>query len=79
MNKKSNVIEFLRIKIAETLGVPVEDIQSNGNVHLLGLTSLNAVIISGEVEDEFQVEVDPLVMFENETIEQIADKILQNG
>lgn len=79
MNKKDSLIEFLRTKIAETLGVSIEEIQSNGNVHLLGLTSLNAVIISGEVEDEFQIEVDPLVMFENETIEQISDKILQNG
>ena len=76
---KNELIAFLKEKIAHTLDCDPASIEADENVHDLGLTSLNAVIISGDVEDKFDVEVNPTVMFENHTIAKIAEEIINNG
>src|SRR5690606_5622897 len=77
MSKKDEIITFLKQRIAQILDYS-EPIQSDESIHDLGLTSLNAVIISGELEDRVDVDVDPAVMFTNDTIEKIAEQILKD-
>jgi acyl carrier protein len=38
----------------------------------IGLESIDAVLISGEIEDEFQVEVEPSMMFELQTFGEVV-------
>lgn len=41
----------------------------------LGLQSIDAVLLSGEVEDHFGVELDPATIFEHETLGSFAADI----
>lgn len=75
--KEINVIELLREKIAENLKIQVERVDPARNLEEIGLSSLMAVIISGELEDELEIEIDPMIMFESKTINEIAEKIMQ--
>ena len=42
----------------------------------LGLQSIDAVIVCGEVEDEFGIEIDPSEIFEHDTLGTFADEII---
>jgi acyl carrier protein len=75
--EKPDVIELLREKIASHLEIEVDSLDPTRDLDEIGLSSLQAVIISGELEDDLGIEIDPMIMFENKTINEIADNILQ--
>ncbi|WP_262690564.1 acyl carrier protein [Kordiimonas aestuarii] len=52
----------------ERIGVPAEDVTENSVFIKLGLESIDAVLVSGEVEDEFGVELSPSAIFDHETL-----------
>ncbi len=78
---KTSVVNFLTDRIASYLNMDVSVLAPDADLNDIGLTSINAVMISGEIEDEFQVEIDPAIMFESKTIDEVADKVvlLKNG
>ncbi|MEM8663932.1 MAG: acyl carrier protein [Pseudomonadota bacterium] len=41
----------------------------------MGLQSIDAVLLCGEVEDHFAIELDPETIFEHETLGSFADEI----
>lgn len=67
---------FLYQKICERIGTPSLDISYDTNLLELGLQSVDVVLLSGELEDHFGIEIDPMIMFECRTIDTIADKIV---
>lgn len=75
--KKIDIVELLREKIADHVKIEVNDLDPARDLDEIGLSSLEAVIISGELEDEFEMEIDPMIMFENKTINEVAEKIMQ--
>lgn len=75
--EKTEVIELLREKIASHLKIDVDRLDPARNLDEIGLSSLVAVIISGELEDEFEIEIDPMIMFESKTINEVAEKVMQ--
>lgn len=77
MNEK-DLIVFLTLKIAEVTDLPIDQIGPTENLEDLGLSSMDAVMISGDLEEHFDVEVEPMIMFENKTIKAIAEKIMLN-
>ena len=45
----------------------------------LGLKSVDAVLISGEIEDAFGLEVEPVLLFEARTVNRVADSVLRSA
>ena len=67
-SKSAQVLAFLKMKVTERIGIPVEDVTENSVFIKLGLESIDAVLVSGEVEDEFGVELSPSAIFDHETL-----------
>lgn len=64
----AEVFIFVKNKLAERLNAPIDIIDTSSNFIDLGLESVDAVLLCGEVEDEFQVELDPSMIFQHETV-----------
>ena len=45
----------------------------------LGLDSVYALTLCGDIEDEFQLEVDPTIVWDHPTIRELAEGIRQRG
>lgn len=58
------VAEQIRIRKKDAdLEISADTVLTN-----VGLQSIEAVLLSGEIEDQFQVEIDPADIFEHETL-----------
>jgi acyl carrier protein len=73
---RSNLILFLSTRIAARLACAPEEIKPDQDLLQLGLQSIDAVIISGELEDYIDGEVDPTLLLNHRTIAQIVDAFL---
>lgn len=73
---KETIIKFISSRIISRTDIKADNIGAEENLKSIGLTSLDAVMISGEIEDEFDVEVDPILMFESKTLNEVADKLM---
>lgn len=74
---RDEVVQFVTEKIAARAKMDVSDLPAERILEEVRLNSLDVVLISGEVEDEFEVEIDPIMMFESKTINEVADRVLQ--
>lgn len=71
MTASSNVqavLDFLYPRIGEATKTDPSGLGPDTALLDLGLKSIDAVVLSGEVEDAFQVEVNPAMIFEHDTI-----------
>ena len=66
------VVDFLTTGIAKFTQQHPTAIRPDSVLVDLGLQSIDAVLLSGEVEDHFQIELDPATIFEHETLESFA-------
>lgn len=67
------VIEQIKVrKKAADMAITAESVLTD-----LGLQSIEAVLLSGEIEDRFQVEIDPADIFEHETLGSFVQEIAQ--
>ena len=72
----SDIQDFLITRIAKFTGTDASELGSGSVLVDLGLQSIDAVILSGQVEDEFQTEISPSLIFEHETLGGFAGAIL---
>lgn len=75
-NSVAGVTEFLRQRVSERTKVPVSEIGGATNLVDIGLESVDAVLICGEIEDEYQIEVEPSLMFEFETLGEVVATVM---
>lgn len=75
-SERSNLIQFLTSQIAVRLDCPPEEIGPDRDLLQLGLQSIDAVIISGELEDYIDGEVDPTLLLNHRTVAQVVDAFL---
>lgn len=68
-NEEPAITEFVRERIAARTKIPLEKIAISARLIDLGLQSIDAVLLCGEVEDRFSVELDPNTIFEHETLD----------
>ncbi|TNE67945.1 MAG: acyl carrier protein [Alphaproteobacteria bacterium] len=71
----AKVVQFLRERIAKRIDIPLETVTENAVLVDLGLQSIDAVLVCGEVEDEFGIELDPSSIFDHETLGGFAREI----
>lgn len=72
---RDDLVRFLRAEITQRTGVSDADLRNDELLSALGLSSLEVVLISGAIEDRFDMEVEPTLMFEYRTIDDIATKL----
>ena len=69
------VVEFLTARIAKMTKQVPASIGLNSVLVDLGLQSIDAVLLSGEIEDHFEIELDPATIFEHDTVGSFAAEI----
>ncbi|GAB6841225.1 acyl carrier protein [Methylorubrum rhodinum] len=67
-DRETAIVKFVRARLSLLVKVPVEEIDVTSSLVDLGLQSVDAVLLCGEVEDRFQVELDPSSIFEHDTV-----------
>lgn len=75
--RRNDIIEFLRTQISARTQRAEANLSNDADLTDLGLKSIDVVLISGEVEDHFGIDVDPIVMFEYRTIHAVADRLVE--
>ena len=73
---ETKVLNFIRERIASKVELSLEEVTRDSALVDLGLQSIDAVIVCGEVEDEFGIEIDPSEIFEHDTLGTFADEII---
>lgn len=68
----SSISEFIRLKIAETLGLKTERINPDEEFMSLGLDSMHAIFLIDEIEKKFGIEINPHSFWEYPTINSFA-------
>ncbi|MEK6781267.1 MAG: acyl carrier protein [Bacteroidota bacterium] len=64
----STIQDFIRLKVAETLGINSEDVNPDEEFMSLGLDSMHAIFLLHEIEKEYDVEINPHSFWEHPTI-----------
>ncbi|MCC4244509.1 acyl carrier protein [Stappia indica] len=76
---ESQFFSFLRDRVAQRTKTEADAIGMDMSLADLGLQSIDAVLVCGEVEDRFGVEVDPADIFEHDTLGEFARAILKRA
>lgn len=72
-----SISHFITEKISAYAKVPISDLPIDKALEDIGLSSLDVVMISGEIEDEFDIEINPSIIFESKTIMEVATKVVK--
>ena len=72
----TEITAFIRTRISERTKVPEDNIVDSTVLVDIGLESVDAVLICGEIEDAFQVEVEPSMMFEHERFDEVVAAVM---
>ncbi len=72
----AEVTTFLRDHVSKRTRIPVEQLSGSTVLVDSGLESIDAVLISGHLEDEFQIEIEPSLMFEFKTLDEVAAAVV---
>lgn len=71
--------QFLRERIAQQLEKPVDSVGLDEEFALLGLNSVHAVSLTGELEDRLGRSLEPSLVYEYPTIRQLSQYLNQNS
>lgn len=74
---RATIEAFLRERIVDRTNVDEVALTPTTVLLEIGLQSIDAVLICGEVEDQFEIELDPSIMFEFKTLEDVTNAIFK--
>jgi acyl carrier protein len=66
---------WLRERVAAYADVPADGIDVDARLTDLGLDSVYALTLCGDIEDTFNIEMDPSVIWDHDTIRALADAL----
>jgi acyl carrier protein len=70
------LVEFVVGRVAERIGADAAR-DLDGDLFELGLDSVDAVELTGEIEERFGLEIDPALPFEQRSINRLAAALVQ--
>lgn len=73
--ENAEVSDFLASEISRRTGVPTSALSPSTVLVDIGLQSLDAVMICGEIEDRYAIEVEPTMMFEYRTFGEVLQAV----
>jgi acyl carrier protein len=71
----AEVSNFLASEISRRTSVPTSALSPSTVLVDIGLQSLDAVMICGEIEDRYAIEVEPTMMFEYRTFGEVLQAV----
>lgn len=72
-----SILQWISVRLAEIVKINIDQVDPQLPFDRYGLDSLNAVILIGELSDWLQLELDPSIVYDYPTIEQLSDYVLQ--
>jgi acyl carrier protein len=72
----TEVIEWLRGRVAAQTGRRAEEIAPDVPLHDYGLDSVYVLGLCAEIEDHYGIEVEPTIMWDNTSLAPLADALL---
>lgn len=72
---RDDLVGFLTEQVAKRIGAEAAR-DRDGDLFELGLDSVEAVELTGELESRYGLEIDPSLAFEERTINRLADSLL---
>jgi acyl carrier protein len=66
---EQRLLEWVRGHLAKTLGVAPESIEFDKRLSNYGLDSVDAILMAGELEEAFGIEIDPASFIECDSFE----------
>jgi acyl carrier protein len=66
---------WLRERVAAYGDVSADDVDTDARLTDLGLDSVYALTLCGDIEDTFNVDMDPAVIWDHDTIRSLADAL----
>jgi acyl carrier protein len=76
---KVDLSDWLHSYLADHLNKPAESIDFNANFTDLGMSSADAVITAGYLEEHFDIEVDATLFLRNRNIQELIADMVQTG
>ena len=74
---RDEIVAFLLDELTRRLGVGRAEIGLDADLGELGVKSIDAVLVSGELEDRFGIEIEPVLLFECRTVNRVADSVME--
>lgn len=72
----SNALEqWLRERVAAYGDVSADDVDVDAQLTDLGMDSVYALTLCGDIEDTFSIDMDPSVIWDHDTIRSLADAL----
>jgi acyl carrier protein len=76
MNSRHNpTLRWLTARLAASLAVPATTLEPMVPLAEMGVDSVHAVSLVGEIEAQFDIDVDPTLIFDYPTLSHIAEYI----
>lgn len=72
----TNLLEtWLRERVAAYGDVSADDVDVNAQLTDLGMDSVYALTLCGDIEDTYNIDMDPSVIWDHDTIRSLADAL----
>ena len=72
-----DISNFVLNRVSQLTKQPRDLLKIDTLLATVGVDSLNAVLLCGQIEDEYELELEPIVMFEYKTAEQVSKALLE--
>lgn len=74
---KEQIVAFVLGKVSARTKTPLEQLTGETQLANVGVDSLNSVLICGYLEDQYELEIEPMIMFQYKTANQVAEALLE--
>jgi acyl carrier protein len=75
--KRDELLTFIKSAISEETGVGLESIDESQPFIQMGLDSLSSIVILNQIEDKFNVELNPIYFWDYPTLGSFTDFLLK--
>ncbi|WP_296049322.1 acyl carrier protein [uncultured Alteromonas sp.] len=75
-NSYQDIVNFILDNVAKLCKQPRDILSEDTLLATVGVDSLNAVLLCGKIEDEFELEIEPIVMFQYKTAKDVANALI---
>ncbi len=74
---KEDLLELIKSKMSDVVGLDIEDIDEDEKFLKMGISSIQAIKIVNALQEQFKAEINPAIMFEYETLNELVDYLIE--
>ncbi len=74
---KEDLLELIKSKMSDVVGLDTEDIDEDEKFLKMGISSIQAIKIVNALQEQFKAEINPAIMFEYETLNELVDYLIE--